>query len=470
MVWKKKFGTLLIILLPLWVGILFPFGVKTFSFTQNQELLRLSEERGDESGQLLALEGLLEVSPWRGDLWQRVGNYYYSNSRLEEATNAFKQASVLGELDVEGQLLLADALISSRKNEEVFVLLRGIDYSDAEILIRTARLQGAINDTGGTVQTLQKAFILSPQDSEVNYLLGVQLLSRQPEIAASHLVIAEKDNKYREYAAYLRSVYEQYRNLTGSGDWYIFTGQALGRVGEWSAARNSFHAAVEALPTSGTAWALLGEAQQQTGEDGKASLDKALQLEPGGELVNGLLGLYYRRQGNNQLAIERLAIAAAANPGAVVWHIETANTLAAMGDLDKAAEFYEKTVENDRGDYSTWHAYARFCITHNYKLDTLGVNAARQALLLQPQNPVAIDLLGTVYLLLGDLDSAERLFLQAIDLDNDEAAILIHLGQVYLLRGEKDIALAYLRQAADSTGDERLRSIAIDLLRENGAQ
>lgn len=465
-----KLGAFLIILVPLAAGVVLPVGANPAELTQNQEVLRLADELGDKARELTALNAILEITPWRGDLWLRAGRLYFGDGQANKAVEAFTQANSLGEIQIDDQFSLAKALITSGDSAKAFVLLRTIQSEDAGILIQVARLQAQMNDTGGILQTLDKAFSLNPQNTEVNYMLGVHLLTEQPESAIYHLEIAGDDGKYQAYSRYLRSVVEQYGDVFGSGEWYFHTGQALGQVGEWTEARNAFYRAVELLPASGTAWAMLGEAQQQTGEDGKASLDKAQQIDPGGEIVNGLLALYYRRQGNIQLAMEMLEKAAAANPGAPVWQIEAANTVALLGDLDKAVEHFNLAVVIDREDYSTWQAYARFCITHNYKVDTLGLTAARQALLLQPNDPVLIDLLGTAYLVVGDLDSAERLFLQALELDNEEAAILIHLGQVYLMRADTDTALDYLRRAAASATDERLRSMANTLIAKNGGQ
>ena len=81
-----------------------------------------------------------------------------------------------------------------------------------------------------------------------------------------------------------------------------------------------------------------------------------------------------------------------------------------------------------------------------------------------------MDLLGTAYMMLGDFDSAERLFAQALQQDPEQAAILIHLGQLYLYREDRDTAFDYLRRAVSSARDDRLREMAIRLLEENGAR
>ncbi len=87
--------------------------------------------------------------------------------------------------------------------------------------------------------------------------------------------------------------------------------------------------------------------------------------------------------------------------------------------------------------------------------------------MLAPDNPVYLDLLGTAYLTLGDMDNAERCFVQALRLDPEQAAILIHLGQVSYSRGQKENAFAYWRRASTSARNDRLKEMAERLLQEN---
>jgi tetratricopeptide (TPR) repeat protein len=291
-----------------------------------------------------------------------------------------------------------------------------------------------------------------------------------PDKAAAHLEMARSDAARGTGAEYLINTIQRYGELTGSGEWYLLSGQALAKTGEWDAAVQSFKLATDALPDNAAAWALLGEAQQQNGDDGKLSLDTASKLDPNGELVNGMLGLYYRRQGNLQQALTHLQIAHRANPAAAVWLIESGGTLAAMGNLAEALELYDKAVEINAEDADAFKARAEFSILHNYQVETTGLESARQALALNGSSPVLMDLLGTAYMMLGDFDSAERLFAQALQQDPEQAAILIHLGQLYLYREDRDTAFDYLRRAVSSARDDRLREMAIRLLEENGAR
>jgi len=304
----------------------------------------------------------------------------------------------------------------------------------------------------------------------MNYQLGVLLMATQPSEALVHLSRVGEDEQLVINAQYLANTIRAYQGVKLDSNYYFLIGQALSQVGEWDAAWESFKFALEIDPANGTGWALLSEAEQQIGLDGKASLEKALALDPQGEISNGIAGLYYRRQGDTEQALAYLDQAQKAKPQGTVWRIEKGHTLADAGRLDDALVEYKSATQSDPENLQSWVALAKFTLSHHYRIEEEGVIAARKAVMLAPDNPVHLDLLGTAYMALGDLDRAERFFLQALELDPDEAAILIHLGQLSLYRGEKETAFAYLRQAVASASDARLREMAAQLLEQYGAR
>jgi Flp pilus assembly protein TadD len=66
--------------------------------------------------------------------------------------------------------------------------------------------------------------------------------------------------------------------------------------------------------------------------------------------------------------------------------------------------------------------------------------AARQAILLNPEDPIALDLMGQALFLLGDLHNAQRFFLRSLSIDPGSALPHLHLGMVYLQKNDPDLA------------------------------
>ena len=459
------------VLLPLGLSAVLALSPQAFDYFQSNRDVNSAFFSGDAFEEVKGLEEILTYSPWRGELWQRVGRLNLNLGKTIEAIEALERAQSLGLLDSQGKVWLADALLSNGDDDRARDLLRSLDENkDVFILLQAFALQKELHDTNGVLDTLNKAYELDPGNIELNYQLGVQLVAQDPDTAIKHLRVAENAPKRELFSRNLIDLIEGTIEISGSSERFIFIGQELSQAGEWGAAERAFQKAVEISPENAEGWALLGESRQQLGEDGSPSLEKAMQLDPSGELVNGLTALFYRRQGKTDAAVFYLEKALKKNPKAAVWEIETGNALANAGELEKALEHYQNAIEIDPADWVSWRALAVFSFTRNYQVSTTGLQAARQALVIYPDSPALLDLMGTGMMMLADLDSAERFFLQADKLDPNQAAILIHLGQLYIAREDKQTGFSYLRRAAEVAQESRLRDMANQLLIENGGR
>lgn len=466
-----KLIVFLLVLLPLGLSVVLTLSPQAFDYFQSNRDVNKAFLSGDAYAEAKELEEILAYMPWRGELWQRVGRLKLNLGKTNEAIEAFKRAQSLGTLDSQGRLWMADAFLSSGNEDQARNLLRGLDEKkDVFILMQAFSLQKELNDTDGVLETLNKAYELDPGNSELNYQLGVLLVAQDPDAAVKHLRVAENAPNRELFSQNLIDLIEGTEEINESSERFIFIGQALSQAVEWGAAERAFQKAIEISQENAEGWALLGETRQQLGEDGSQALERAMQLDPNGELVNGLTALFYRRKGKTDAAVFYLEKALKKNPQAAVWEIEIGNALAGAGHLEKALEHYQKAIEIDPADWVSWRALAVFCFTRNYQVSTTGLQAARQALVIYPDSPALLDLMGTGKMMLADLDSAERFFLQADALDPNQAAILIHLGQLYIARGDKQTGISYLRRATEVAQESRLRIMANQLLIENGGR
>ena len=464
----------LLVLIPFGFTAVVPMSPLPLAIINASESAREAAISGGTKSESKELQVILTFAPWRGELWQRLGRLQLDNHDYVGAVFSFSKAKTIGRLSIEGTLWMADALISNGEPDQAKILLRevsNVNGVDPFIFLQTALLQRSINDSLGAVATLLRAYALAPLNSEVNYQLGLQLSVSEPDSAVMFLQNAARlDPSRKGVCDILEAMIEKSKEISSSAERYIYIGQVLSTFGEWDVAQRAFLTATEVNPENATAWALLAEAAQQNKRDGLQYLKLAQQLAPDAEIVNGLSALYYRRQGKSELALIYLEKALNANPNAAVWEVEIGNTLAEMGDLKAALEHFERAVKISPQDWSPVRALAHFSIIYNYEIYTIGLPAARQALALNPGSPALMDLLGTGLMIAGDLDSAERFFLQADKIDPNQTAILIHLGQLYLAKGEKESAFRYLRQAAEFAKDSRLREMANRILIENGGR
>ncbi len=466
----QRFALFLIILVPLAVGLTGHPISTALVHTRALQQLQQARYTGDTGVEITAIEEVLAFSPCRGELWQRAGRLYLDTGQVERAISAFKQSAELGQLDAQGHIWQADALVADGRLAEARNSINSAQLADPFLLMQAAVLLRKAGDLEGARNVLMIVNQLEPENEEVNYQIGVMMLVDEPEKASLHLQKIQTGSPRRADAQYMVETINSKSDVETNIGWILMAGQALSQVGEWDASMQAFQTVVEEDAGNALAWALLGEAQQHNNEDGKASLDKAIELDAEGELVNALMGLYYRRQGNTEQALVYLERALSANPKAAVWRIEMGGTLADAGRLEEALTQYQAGIDLDRSNPENWSALAKFSIGRNYMVEESGLGAARQAVVLSPDNPVYLDLLGSAYLVLGDLDNAERFFKQALERDPEQAAILIHLGQVSYSRGQKEAAIDYWRRALASASNDRLKEMAERLLQENNAR
>lgn len=433
---SSKVLVVLLLLIPLAIGISgqpLPMDATYHDALSSLRSFSINRNSAEETA---ALATVLEFSPWRGELWQRMGRLYQDSNQLVEAESAYTKAENLHELDDQGNLWLAELMIEQGREQEASLRLENIESKDPVILAQAAALLRKTNSLEASVNLLLKAIALDPDNEILNFELGVLKMASQPAEALEHLNRVRSNEDLVAKARFLAETIEIYQTDWLESRWYIQVGQTLSQVEEWDAAVDSFVLGTEADPKDAVSWALLAEAQQQIGEDGISSLETALKLDPFGELVNGITGIYYRRQGETEKALVYLKKALDANSKAAVWQIEIAGALADAGSLEEALAAHWSAIDMDETNLKAWEALARFSLKRNFRVRDQGLPAARRLVLLEPRNPVYLDLLGTAYLTLADLDSAEKFFLQALEYDPEEAAILIHLGQTSLFRGD----------------------------------
>jgi len=469
----KPFLIGLIILLPIAAAVVMPLSPHPRELSEARRQGFTASQKMDEPTELTALETELIYAPWQGESWLRLGRLRLNAGKPLGAVDAFDQAASLGALTSEGKLWLTDALITTGDSERARRMLREFsqaDNVDAFVFLQAAMTQRSLNDTYGALATLLKAYEIDPLNGEINYQIGLQFAAVEPDKALTFLEQAGKLIPNRQISCEaLTQLIKDSGNLGDNSVRYQMIGQELSTMSEWDVAQSAFAKATDLDPADGVAWALLAEAAQQNGESGEQYITKAQQLAPNAELVNGLSGLYYRRQGKNELAVDYLQKAADANPKAVVWEIEMANTLDGMGDRASALKHFQTAVDIDPQNYLPWRALAVFSLTRSYELESVGLPAAIEALQLNEGSPALMDLLGTILMKAGRLDEALPYFQQADALDPQQSAILIHLGQLYLAQGEKKKAIEVLNQAMEFARDSRLRDMAYSILQEMNA-
>jgi tetratricopeptide (TPR) repeat protein len=144
---------------------------------------------------------------------------------------------------------------------------------------------------------------------------------------------------------------------------------------------------------------------------------------------------------------------ATAEPEQVVWRMEIGATLAELGQVNEALAEFQLAVGMDPENVDTWKALASFCIQHNLELRTIGLEAAREALALEPEGAETLDLMGWTFFLLDDSTSAERFLHRALEENENYVNAYLHLGQLYLKAQQNSLAYQNLKRASQLADD-----------------
>jgi tetratricopeptide (TPR) repeat protein len=381
-----------------------------------------------------------ERFPWRADLWELAGHYALQGDDPGAAQAYFQRAAQAGNLSPAGQTALGDAAsqlgdLTGAIRAWESVLQAGGPSVDP--YTRLAEAHSQLGDYPAAIAALQALTALEPADPQVHYRLGLLMAASQPESALAYLErAAELDPAFAEPA---QAIQRSVRTARLSGDpahALVAAGQALASLEEWKLAAEAFRLAAQARPDYAEAWAFLGEAHQHLGEDGLPELQKALRLAPDSVAGNTFLGLYWRRQARSDLALVYLHAAANLDPQNPALQSELGNTLASLGDLPAARDYYQRAVELVPQDPAYWRTLAAFSVHYEFEVRAIALPAVRQAVLLNPKDPASLDVMGQVFTLLNDPFSARRFLQRALQVDPGYVPARLHLGLLFLLEGD----------------------------------
>jgi len=193
--------------------------------------------------------------------------------------------------------------------------------------------------------------------------------------------------------------------------------------GRWNDAAAMFRRATQVAPDSYRAYSNLGGVSV-LGCDFPSALTafrQALRLRPTDAVAASNLGMTQLWTGRTAEALATLEAAVRQAPKD--WQIlaNYADALTAEGQTDKARDAYERSIA-----------------------------LCRQAIALNPTDPVAHSSLGTSLVRLGRGDEASKEIQAALALDAKEPSVLWDAAVVSMLRGRTPEALGWLRKAADA--------------------
>ncbi len=388
----------------------------------------------------LAFAQAAQHAPWRNDFWEQAGIYALQAGNPDAAKSYLELAEKSNQLSPPGLIALGD--VAKFEGD----LQNAIQYWEKALLEGKeeglhSRLAEAYNQIGELDNAIphQTALVeLDPTDSSINYRLGLMLAATQPEASLAYLSLAAELEP--QLSSEINALVRNIRSAQNSADpsyLFVSAGQSLASIGEWVLAETALTRATQINPNYADAWAYLGETQQHTGQDGFEQLDTALRIDPDSLAANSLMGIYWQRQERYDLALLYLHGAANIDDHNPAIEAEIGNTLALLGNTSAAESHYRRAAELAPRDATYWQLLANFYIKYEIKLREEGLAAARQAVILDSNDPASLDAMAQIYMLLDSPLIARRFLERALAADDDFAPAHLHLGLIHILEGNR---------------------------------
>jgi len=331
--------------------------------------------------------------------------------------------------------------------------------------------QGLIED-GNLEQAAQlwsDALDEDPENAQAHYQLGLIQSITAPEQASENLSkAAELDLSLDRQASRVQDALRQGQVVDDTAYQVTLAGQALLSLEEWPLALAALSRAVIADPNYAEAWAYLGEARQHAGqEDPLDALQTAISLAPESYAANLLMSIYWKRNAQPNRALPYLQTAVKLDPNNQTLQEDLAHTLVQAGLVELGFDTLITLTDQFPERADAWIRLARLSIENSVQVEEVGLPAARQAVLLDPENAEATLLLGQAYLQSEQTILAERFFFKSIQQDPAMPDPHLYLAIIYLNQQNPQPAETHLREAlslAEELGQESTAAQARQLL------
>ena len=408
----------------------------------------------------------VKIFPWRKDLWEKAGLAASANGDYESAILYLTRVSKLSE---QGWAALGLSYVSTGDISSALEAYQQglLIYDSPSLYTGLAFIYRQQKDFRLESEALKNQTRLDVDNVYAHYRLGLLLVFLEPEHALPELIRASSLDPESDPAVQtLRAALNLSATQADPSQQMLTIGRALGLVQEWELAIAAFDKSLSIDPANAEAWAWLGEAKQQTGQDGSAELDQAVSLNRSSPVVHALRGLYWNRKNEYPRMLLEYQKAAELEPDNPAWQVEIGNAYSKNGDLVAAFVSYQKATELAPNDSTYWRLLAVFCAENGVHLEDVGLPAAQKAAELVPNDPWALDALGWAYLSSGRYANAEQVLVDAITLFPDHLPLHIHLAMTYLAEGNQSAAFNELNFVRDADVGGPNGLLADNLLRK----
>src|SRR5688572_23014499 len=215
---------------------------------------------------------------WQNGLWEKAGLASAQAGEYQKAISLLEKSSGLSE---EGWAWLGTSYFQlGDVDKAISTFKSGLQkYPSATLYRLLASVHRSQKDWDAEQAALENQLALDSGDAYAYYRLGLLLTLSSPEQAIDELTRASTLNLEVDSAAQtLISALNISATQSDDSEKNVTVGRALGLVQEWDLAFVAFEEAIQLNSQNAEAWAWLGEAKQQLGQDGSVELNQAVDL------------------------------------------------------------------------------------------------------------------------------------------------------------------------------------------------
>jgi tetratricopeptide (TPR) repeat protein len=405
------------------------------------------DKAGEHLAAALAYKSAAERLPWQPSLWEKAGTSALLGGNLPDAITLLTKAAARNAISKNGWVSLGLADQETGDLPSAMKAWRNA-LPMAEAYRYLAQGQRISGDFPAALDSWHASLLQDPQEAAAHYQVGLLEMALAPSKALPDLMRAiQLDPKLDATVQNLRGALNAALLSDDRSYQFVISGRALGASGNWDLATEAFRNAIALRADYAEAWAWLGEAKQQQGQDGSAEIERALAINPDSAMLQSLYGLYLQRQKQPEKALAAFQKAAALQPEEPGWQMALGGAYEKTGNLIAALEHYQRAVALAPGEATAWRALAEFSLRNSVDLAGTGLPAARRLVELVNNDWQADDIAGQILMENADIIGAEALLKKAVELDPTQAAPALHLGLLYLQTGNRASAYSYLSQA-----------------------
>ncbi len=334
-----------------------------------------------------------------------------------------------------------------------------------KMLVELSEIELDKGDPHQAEKILQEARIIFPNQAEILYRLGLVTTVTDPGHAMQYLTIAATMDE--AFSVSIEELEHILNEFTGSD---IQNGLDLGRMletlDEWKLAALVYQEVLRQEARNPDALALMGNALEELGKDGYPYLSLASEIAPDSVLVRAMLAVYWQLHDRPDKAISYLFSLSEDFPEESIWQENIALVYLQEEEIVDAYDHFVAAVNLEPNDPDLWLELARFCIQYNIYIQEVGLPSAREALVLAPNFPEALMVMGQVLMLAGDADNSVLFLQRAYELDPTDPAITYFLAGAFLSAGRSQASFDHYVETITLAGENSYGLAARQMLEQ----